>query len=196
MIRWVQGLFEWSDPPEKPVKQAAPAVHGGMSEAALEVMARQWLCALGCNGLSERVCVRWNRRLKTTAGLASYSSWTVSLNPRLADFGVEEVDRTLRHEVAHLLARYRHVHRRLQPHGEEWKQACTDLGLPEEKRCHELPLPGRKMERHLLYRCKHCRDEFRRVRPFRRPVACLKCCRAFNHGKYDDRYRYELVKKG
>jgi len=166
-----------------------------MAEAVLEVMARQWLHALGCYEVADKLHVRWNRRLKTTAGLANYGTWTVSLNPCLERFGMEEVERTLRHEVAHLLARFRNGRHRLQPHGEEWKQACTDLGLPEEKRCHELPLPRRKIEPRLLYRCKNCQEEIRRVKPFRRPVACIKCCRAFNRGRYDERYRFELVKE-
>lgn len=165
------------------------------TEAALETAARQLFEALGCRGLARQVRVRWNRRLRTTAGLANYVHWTVSLNPRLVVFGMEEVDRTLRHELAHLLARYRAGRRRIQPHGAEWRQACTDLGLDGEKRCHELPLPRRRVARKVLYRCRHCQAEVRRVRPFRRAVACLKCCREFNRGRYDDRFRFEFVAK-
>lgn len=169
---------------------------GNLTEATLETTARQLLDAIGCRGLARLVHVHWNRRLRTTAGLASYAHWTVSLNPRIAPFGKEEVDRTLRHELAHLLARYRAGRRRIQPHGPEWRQACADLGLDGEKRCHELPLPRRHVVRKVLYRCRHCHAEVRRVRPFRRAVACLKCCRAFNRGRYDERFRFELVSKG
>ena len=168
---------------------------GDFTEAALEATAHRLLEALDCRALAKHVHVRWNRRLRTTAGLANYQLWTVSLNPRLVVFGMEEVDRTLRHELAHLLARYRAGRRRIQPHGQEWRQACTDLGLDGEKRCHELPLPRRRVARKVLYRCRHCKTEVRRVRPFRRAVACLKCCREFNRGCYDDRYRFDLVTK-
>jgi len=166
---------------------------GDFTEGALETTARQLLEAVGCRALARQVRVRWNRRLRTTAGLANYLHWTVSLNPRLVVFGMEEVDRTLRHELAHLLARYRAGRRRIQPHGPEWRQACLDLGLDGEKRCHELPLPRRRVARKVLYRCRNCKAEVRRVRPFRRAVACLKCCREFNRGRYDDRYRFDLV---
>ena len=168
---------------------------GNFAEPALETMARQLLVALGCQTLARQVRVRWNHRLRTTAGLANYQHWTVSLNPRLVVFGMEEVDRTLRHELAHLLARCRAGRRSIQPHGAEWRQACADLGLKGEKRCHELPLPRRRVARKVLYRCRHCKAEVRRVRPFRRAVACLKCCREFNRGRYDDRYRFELEAK-
>lgn len=167
-----------------------------LAEAALEETARQLLDAVGCHGLARLVRVRWNRRLRTTAGLASYQRWTVSLNPRIASFGLEEVDRTLRHELAHLLARYRAGRHHIQPHGPEWRQACMELGLDGEKRCHELPLPRRKVARKVVYRCRHCHTEVRRVKPFRRAVACLKCCREFNRGRYDERYRFELISKG
>lgn len=166
---------------------------GDFTETALEKTACQLLEAVGCRALARQVRVRWNRRLRTTAGLANYQHCTVSLNPRLVPFGMEEVDRTLRHELAHLLARYRAGRRRLQPHGAEWRQACADLGLDGEKRCHELPLPRRHLARKVVYRCRHCRAEVRRVRPFRRAVACLKCCREYNRGRYNDRYRFELV---
>src|ERR1700730_17806348 len=51
----------------------------------------------------------------------------------------DEIDRTLRHELAHLLAQFRAGRRRISPHGEEWRQACHDLGIGDEVRCHNLP---------------------------------------------------------
>ena len=166
---------------------------GDFTDAALLEKARSLLRAIQCDGLANQVKVRWNRRLRTTAGLACYSRMLVSLNPRLIAFGMDEVDRTLRHELAHLLARFRAGRARIQPHGLEWRQACEDLGLTDEKRCHELPLPRRRVERRYVYRCKHCRQEVRRVRPFRRAVACLKCCKTFNRGRYDDRFKFVRV---
>ena len=166
---------------------------GDFTEAALERTARGLLEAIGCVSLAAQIKVRWNRRLRTTAGLACYARLLVSLNPRLIAFGMEEVDRTMRHELAHLLARTRVGRHRIQPHGSEWRRACIDLGLTDEKRCHELPLPRRRVERKHVYRCRHCHMEVRRVRPFRKAVACLKCCRSFNRGRYDERYRFVKV---
>ena len=183
------------DPRLGSVVSSSPAAflqvpEGDFTQAGLETAARQLLTAIGCSTLAPQVKVRWNRRLRTTAGLASYGNLTVSLNPRLIAFGMEEVNRTLRHELAHLLARFRAGRQRIQPHGLEWRQACLDLGLTDEKRCHELPLPRRRIERKYVYRCRNCHMEVRRVRPFRKTVACLKCCRAHNRGRYDERYRF------
>ncbi len=182
--------------PSAPVGVGEPVAvlqfpEGDFTEAALEATARRLLDAIGCGALP--VKVRWNARLRTTAGLACARSGMISLNPRLIAFGMPEVDRTLRHELAHLLARFRQGRRRIQPHGPEWRQACADLGLADEKRCHDLPLPRRRIAPKHLYRCRSCAAEVARVRPFRRAVACLKCCRSFNHGRYDEKYRFVKV---
>ena len=159
----------------------------------LEELARNLLLELGCLELAARVRVRWNPRMRSTAGTALASKSLVTLNPRLHEFGAEEVERTLRHELAHLLAHHRAGRRRISPHGPEWQQACRDLGLTDEKRCHELPLPRRKMQARHKYRCAHCAVEIQRVRPMRRASACLSCCRKYNRGRYDARYRFVRV---
>ena len=141
-----------------------------------------------------RVC--WHRRLRTTAGQAYYGKSLVLLNPRLRQFGAEEVDKTLRHELAHLVARFRSGRKRIAPHGEEWRAACRDLGLPGESRCHNLPLPRSRQRIRHLYRCPSCRKDYPRVRPFRRKVACLDCCRAHARGVYDERFRLQKIPVG
>jgi predicted SprT family Zn-dependent metalloprotease len=107
----------------------------------------------------------------------------------------DEIDRTLRHEVAHLLAQWRVGRRRIAPHGEEWRQACRDLGIADEARCHNLPFSTKKYSRRYLYRCPNCKEEFPRVRRIRRAIACLACCRAHNRGEFDPRFRLKLTTK-
>jgi len=140
-----------------------------------------------------KVRVRWNSRMRSTAGTALASKALITLNPRLREFGADEVDRTLRHELAHLLAHFRAGRRRIPAHGAEWQQACRDLGLMDEKRCHTLPLPRRQMQPKHFYRCVACATELRRVRPLRGKTACLACCRKHSGGKYDDRFRFVKV---
>ncbi len=154
--------------------------------------ARDLLHSIGCHVLADSVEVLWNPRMRTTAGLADYRHTRVTLNPRIRPFGEAEIDRTLRHELAHLVARSR-SRRRIEPHGPEWRHACRDLGLHDETRCHDLPLPRREIARRHLYRCPACGLEIPRVRPIRRRVACLPCCRAHAGGRYDDRFRLAKV---
>ena len=159
----------------------------------LELKTREILDGLGLAGLARLVRVEWNSRLQTAAGRADFREKLISLNPRLCGYGKSEIDRTLRHELAHLLAQFRAGRRRVSPHGPEWRDACRDLGIGDEVRCHNLPFPISERTRRLIYKCPNCMREFPRVRRIRRAVACLACCRAHNDGEFDARFRLQLV---
>ena len=176
-------------------RPAAQRRSPGYLDAELTRNAAQLLRQSGAGSLAGRVAVRWNRRLTTTAGLARFAQAEVSLNPRLREFP-DEVDRTLRHELAHLLAHERAGRRRIDAHGPEWRQACADLGIPGESRCHSLPLPRRKQARTHTYRCPSCAFVLRRARPVdrrRRRLACHSCCQRHADGRFDA--RFEFVKE-
>ena len=162
----------------------------------LERAARQLLLANGASRIAAEVRVEWNPRLKTCAGRADYRLKLISLNPQLRGHGEEEIHRTFLHELAHLLAQFRAGRKRILPHGAEWQRACHDLGIGDEKRCHNLPFPVSPRARRYLYRCPNCRREFPRVRRIRRSMACLGCCRAHNRGNFDARFKLRLVKRG
>ncbi len=173
---------------------AAPATHAERLDAdTLQEQARTLLRALGCGEFAARVQVVWNPRMRSTAGTAHPGKSLIALNPRLRVFGDEEVDRTLRHELAHLLAHFRAGRRRIAPHGPEWRQACCDLGLADEQRCHTLPLPRRTQQKKHAYRCPGCGAVIHRVRTLRKKAACLACCRQHNRGRYDERFQFVKV---
>jgi SprT protein len=168
-----------------------PARNGIRREPLLEQLSQQLLQDAGCHGLE--VQVAWSTRLRTTAGLATWHKRAIYLNPRLMEVSQEEVQRTLRHELAHFLAQYRAGRKRIAAHGPEWKQACADLGIPDESRCHDLPFKRTKMERRHFYACRECGTQLARVRPLKRRVACLKCCRRHNSGRYHDNFRFVQI---
>lgn len=156
------------------------------------------LLALGLNEAASRVHVTWNKKLRTTAGRAYSARGRIELNPRLQLLAAEkkeaEIEQTFLHELAHLVAHWRYPGRRLQPHGEEWKRACADLGIPGEERCHDLNLGGRtSMRKNFAYICPACEVVIFRVRRIRRTVACYSCCNNHNGGKFHR--RYQLVEK-
>lgn len=142
--------------------------------------------------LSRCLVVGWNWRMRTTAGVAVLGRNQIWLNPALREVSGEEVERTLLHELAHLLARLRHPHRRIEPHGEEWRAACRDLGIPGESRTHRLPFHARRLKRRFILRCPACGRHHERVRRPKRPLACLHCCRAHNGGLYDEKFRFVI----
>jgi predicted SprT family Zn-dependent metalloprotease len=162
-------------------------------DAALEKTACALLRNLGAARIAGELRVEWSPRLKSCAGRADYRKKLIWLNPRLLEHGAAEIDRTLRHELAHLLAQSRAGRRRILPHGEEWRVACVDLGIGDEKRCHNLPFPTSERVRRFLYKCPNCQRDFARARRIRRAIACLACCRAHNRGEFDTRFRLQLV---
>jgi SprT protein len=161
-------------------------------DVSLETKARELLRSLGAAQIARELCVEWNSRLKTAAGRADYHQKLISLNPRLIEHP-GEIDRTLRHELAHMLAQFRAGRSRILPHGIQWRQACCDLGIADEKRCHNLPFPAKTYQAHYIYRCPHCLRDFPRARRIKRAVACLACCRRHNGGEFDARFRLRLV---
>ena len=162
------------------------------ADPLLEDFANQLLKAADCGCLHVTVC--WNPLLRTTAGLASWRERRIILNPKLLEVSAGEVQRTLRHELAHLLAQHRAGRKRIAAHGPEWHEACRDLGIPNEARCHELPFKRRRVERKFFYACPECQSVLARVRPLSRRVACVKCCRKHNGGKYQERFRFHQIK--
>jgi SprT protein len=178
--------------PNPETATGAVALQFRQRDFGLETTARELLHSLGAARIANELHVEWNPRLKTAAGRADCRQKLISLNPRLFEHPIE-IDRTLRHELAHILAQFRAGRRRIPPHGVEWQQACADLGIADEKRCHNLPFPARTYVARFVYRCPNCRGEFHRVRCVRRAVACLACCHKHNGGEFDPRFRLRLV---
>ena len=108
---------------------------------------------------------------------------------RLARAREAELRNTFLHELAHLVAFARAGRRRIAPHGPEWREACHDLGIPDEDRCHALDFQPRRLERKYLYTCPHCGTVIRRVRRLRRRVAGFPCCRAHAGGRFNARFQ-------
>lgn len=162
-------------------------------DSALEERSRALISNLAPE-LMTKLVVGWNLRMRTTAGVAIASRWEIWLNPALKAVSDEEIERTLLHELAHLLVHHRHGGRRLQPHGSEWRQACHDLGIAGESSTHQLPFRRSAMKRRYRLRCPVCGETHDRVRTPRRRVACLACCRLHHGGGYHERFRLEIFK--
>src|SRR5213594_4527665 len=207
IARWVRSRAFLSDSPKQRKKTARMPLRKQLEfvferrvlhqragrDVDLELRAREILSAVGARRLAYVVRVEWNPRLLTAAGRADFRQKLISLNPRLCDYGEAEIDRTLRHELAHLLAQFRAGRRRILPHGDEWRTACRDLEIADEKRCHNLPFPVTERAWRYRYKCPHCQRDFHRTRRIKRAVACLACCRAHNGGQFAARFRPRLV---
>ena len=143
---------------------------------------------LGMPQLVGRVEVYWNRRLKTTAGLADCRAWRIELNPLLPEFSPAEPEHTVKHELAHLVAQARAGRERIATHGAQWRQACVELGIPGERACHGLPLSRNSQKKRWEYHCVSCGEVYERVRRMRYVAACSDCCRKVNRGRFSENF--------
>lgn len=159
------------------------------SDMELREQCIEVLQALDLGHLTDKLQVRWNHRMRTTAGRAFWPDAVIELNPKLKEIAPDEVQRTLLHELAHLVAYSRAGRRRITAHGVEWQQACNDVGIPGEGVTHSLPLPGRKMRKRWSYSCPVCGEGFERVRKIKRYAGCFTCCKKHNGGSYDKKFR-------
>ncbi len=159
-------------------------------DAVLSAQAGSLCRDLGLAALAGRVKVRWNTRMRSTAGRATWTDAEIELNPALVKISESEVERTFLHELAHLVAYERAGNRRIRPHGREWRRACCDLGIPGERAGHTLPLPSRTLRRKWRYFCPGCWAIVERVKRMRGHSACYTCCLKHNSGEYDERFQF------
>ncbi|MGB0992133.1 MAG: SprT-like domain-containing protein [Akkermansiaceae bacterium] len=158
-------------------------------ESSLLAHCRKLLDEIQLGKLAEKITLRWNPRMRSTAGRAFWPEAKIELNPKLRGINDKEVMRTMLHELAHLVAYYRAGRKRIAAHGAEWQQACIDLGIPGERATHSLPLPSNKQKRKWRYTCPACGEGFDRVRRMKRYAGCYACCKKHNGGYYHKDYR-------
>lgn len=128
------------------------------------------LCRLGC-------CKR--RKMKITL-----SHHYVCLNP------APDIQDTILHEIAHALVP-RTVENR--PHGPIWRKIALAIGCNGE-RCGEAKmLPPKEPQHVYTYACTNCGKAYWRRRRRRLQIACGTCCKKYNQGKYDARFKLRLV---
>lgn len=186
-------LFGGKDEPEEKPAPPLAEVHprNGLDSALTEI-AVKFARGLQLPDLGKTVAVKWNSRMRTAAGRAFFKTNTIELNPKLqelpGDQRADEIRNTFLHELAHLVSYARSGGKRIQPHGVEWKQACADLGIPGEDRCHALDFEPRRMKKRFAYECLHCGTVVERVRRLKRTVACFHCCKAHSGGRFDKRF--------
>lgn len=86
------------------------------------------------------------------AGRAYYYKHMINLNSvLLVENGQKFIDRTVAHEVAHLIA-YRVYGDKIRPHGREWASVMNTFGL-EASRCHTYDVTRARRGKSFSYSC-------------------------------------------
>ncbi len=88
----------------------------------------------------------------------------------------------LKHEMIHL---WLHIQSLPSGHTAQFRAKAKQIGQPKTRHGIALPAPKNGW----IYSCAHCRNEFTRRRRYSRAVACAQCCKSFNRGQFDARFR-------
>ena len=88
----------------------------------------------------------------------------------------------MKHEMIHL---WLHVQNLPSGHTSDFRLKARAVGQPRTRHGIALPAPRAGW----IYACTHCFCEFSRRRRYGRPVACARCCKRFNNGKYHERFK-------
>ncbi len=119
--------------------------------------------------LSQRFPLRFSahvfwRAYRVSAGMAYCSRGKIGLSTTVLHTP-RQVEETLVHEYAHLLAFSRHG-RKSVGHGPLWQEAMADLGAKPEVRHRYKTVKRNQARQEILYRCDRCGCEFSRTRRF------------------------------
>ena len=112
------------------------------TEEELEAKACAFFEAWGLLDRLAHVEVRWNPRLRTSAGRCLPKRLQIELNPWLMARVPDRIDEVLAHEAAHLATSLVHGFR-VRPHGQEWAGYMAKLGLPPRV-THNFPVERSK----------------------------------------------------
>lgn len=147
--------------------------------------------------------IEWSRQLTRTAGNVDVRRRVIKLSvPLLQEafltdslFGVEHmvcgvlctgpddaVREILKHEMIHL---WLHEQGLPSGHTAEFRAKAKSIGQPRTR--HNITLPPPRSG--WIYACHTCGDSFTRRRRYGKPVACARCCKRFNGGKYHERFK-------
>jgi len=144
------------------------------SGAVLRAIAIRCGHAWGAGDLAARVRVTYDRRLRTSAGIAHLEDRRVALNPRLLSENPSQLVPTLVHELAHIVVWTRHGN--IRPHGREFRGLMKAVNMPASA-THRLPADHLRVKRRrylYLHRCRECGYSFI-SRKVRRNYYCIAC---------------------
>ena len=117
---------------------------------------------------------------KSYYGLCYSNKRLITLSTTLTLLNTEaQFTDTLLHEIAHALTKGHN-------HDKIWKQKAIEIGCNGE-RCYDnkVILPQAKY----TFECPNCKKISRRYRKRVCACACGVCCKKFNNGKFDERFK-------
>lgn len=129
-------------------------------------------------------------------GCCHHSEMKLTLSRHLVELNDEfHVKNTMLHEIAHALVPARHGHDKV------WRAKAIEIGC-NGNRCYspEVIRPNKWTHRNVkrwVGVCPNPDCDYRtRERSRRGDLACSRCCRLYNRGRYDPRYKFTWEEAG
>lgn len=124
---------------------------------------RRWFDIWQCEGLFDRVAVRFSARMFRSVGRCYPADRELVLASAVQALERADVLDILCHELAHLVA-FERFGRLIRPHGHEWRALVQATGHTASVRCDNPMVIAaldhvRRRRRHFLHVCPHCRAE-------------------------------------
>ena len=145
------------------------------------------------DGFLEPPVLKWNSRLRSSAGrfIPGSRKWFLERPPviEIATYLKEEIEAekhlldTIAHEMIHY---WLWVRRRPYGHTPEFWEKMQLMGVSRYN-----PVPRLKPPKY-LYRCPGCSRDFPARKKWGK-LACATCCKTHSGGKFDIRFKLELV---
>lgn len=115
----------------------------------------------------------FNNRLRTTGGRYMLHSHNIDINPKyFHEYGLDEVIGIIKHELCHY---HLHIEGKGYKHGDQdFKLLLKKVGAP--RFCQPLNNETKVQKAFLIYRCRNCRQEYKRKRKVDTTrLVCGKC---------------------
>lgn len=148
------------------------------------------------NKMIEHGLSNWNFGFSNTQnrGDCNYTKKLIRLSrPFVKANGIERVLQTILHEIAHALTWINH--RNAKPHGIEWQTIAKSIGHTGQRyMAAESYDTGRtRKDTEKVGTCPNCDRKMYARR--RQNIACGKCCKQYNGGKYTTAYKIVWTEK-
>jgi len=97
-------------------------------------------------------------------------------------------------QVLEDLAIHECCHIRHRNHGRFFKNLCQSYGTVSNHTAHRKDVKVPEPKKYYLYRCDGCGKEIKNMKYTNKGSACINCCKKYNNGRYDEKYRFKLVR--
>lgn len=96
-------------------------------------------------------------------------------------------------DVLEALAIHECCHLKHPNHKSGFKQLCNSYGVSETHTRNRNDVVCPEPKKYYLYKCSNCGKEIKQMKYSNNESACRDCCKKYNNGRYDKKFKFRLV---